>query len=304
MTKKNVNDNAEEILAAIYALNVEGVQRPSVEEIERKMKKLKKQTEPELKKQKEAPKVKVTKKKVAKQKVVKQKVAEQSDVTPDELVVVKFDDGEILCESQETLNSKRVVELLTEVNKWRDGATPRNVAFQNRWYIGDVFNTAADEGLWKRLINASGLSQTWVHRVQDLRKTVNFAENIYELVKLAEEKKFKLGWYHILKALETKSNDLCIHWLKVAINERMSYDDLARAIANNGDRKVVGRTRKQAFIQAVKENVETHNNLVEKYPKISKAKEDLEPADMSLIEFFSQLFTVVDTGYFNIQMNR
>lgn len=299
MTKKNDNTNVEEILAAICALNIDGVQHPSVEDIERKMKELKKQKARELKKQKEA-----TKKAKATKKTTKKTTVKKGNIKPDDLVVVKFDDGEIVCESQETLDSKRVVELLREVDKWMDGYKPRDVPFTNRWYVGGTFNTATDEGLWTRLLNASGLSATWVRRVQELRRTINFVENIYEVVKMAQKKNFKLGWYHILKALETKNNDLCIYWLKVAINERMSFDDLARAIANNGDRKVVGRTRKESFIKAVKENVETHNNLVDKYPKISRAKEDLEPADMPLIDFFSQLFTVVDTGYFNIQTNQ
>lgn len=293
MTKKNDNTNVEEILAAICALNIDGVQHPSVEDIERKMKELKKQKEQELKKQKEAAK----KAKVAK------KTTAKKNIKPGN-IIIKFDDGDsIECESQETLDTRLVVGWLTEVEKWMGSCKPKDVPFPNRWHIGGVFNEATDAKLRKRLLYASGLSNTWVQRAQELNRIVNFAEDMYMIVKLAETKKFKLNWYHILKALETKSHELCIYWLKVAINERYSYDDLARAIANNGDRKVAGRTRKQSFIRAVKENVETRNNLVSKYPNISKAKEDLEPADMPLIDFFSQLFTVVDTGYFNIQTN-
>ena len=285
---KNVNKKAiEEVSAAIHQLQEEGIMHPDYEQIQERMENNKKE-----KQEKAALKKRINSRKKAQKK-------QELEEAPDQITV-----DEITCESLKSIKKRLTEEFVRRINEQTGGIEVSKTDMPIRWKIGGILNEAADAKVCRLVADAAHIETTLRTRMQNFNKVIYFIEPFLEILDMAAEKGFQLRWYHILEALNTKSNDLCLYWLKVAIDNKMTVQELSRAIANNGDRKVKGRTRKASYLKAVKENVETHENLAIKGPKLMVTSEDIEPLDMPVEDFVAKLFTIVDTGYFNIRTIR
>lgn len=285
---KNVNKKAiEEVSAAIRQLQEEGIMHPDYEQIQERMENNKKE-----KKEKAELKKRVNLRKKAQKKQEFEEAPEQATAYG------------ITCESDPAIKKKRIQYYVDRINEEKGSQTMQQTDFPTRWKIGGILNEASEEKICTRVAENAKINHAFISRTKNFNKTIYFIEPFLDILNMAAKKGFQLRWYHILEALNTKSNDLCLYWLKVAIDNKMTVQELSRAIANNGDRKVKGRTRKASYLKAVKENVETHENLAIKGPKLMVSTEDIEPLDMPVEDFVAKLFTIVDTGFFNIQKTR
>lgn len=282
---KNVNQKSvEEVSDAIKQLNKEGIAHPDYEQIQEKMK---------SNKEKQA----ALKKKVASRKKAQKK--QEFEEAPDQVIAYG-----ITSESAPCIKKKLIKKYVDRINAQRGSKTVRQLDILTRWRIGGILNEAAENKVCVHVREQAHIVQSFASYMQIFNRTIYFVEPLLELLDFAKEKEFQLRWNHILEAIKTKSYDLCLYWLRVAIENNMTFADLGRAITNNGDRKVKGCTRKAAYLNAVKENVETHENLAMKGPQLMVSTDDIEPLDMPIEDFVAKLFSIVDVGWFNIRTIR
>lgn len=285
MTKNVKNsERAKDILFAKFALKREGNENPTQDEIRQRADLIRALREGDIK----------TLKKLSKKRRSKKQVPQT--------IPVQFDDGDvIMCESAPVIKERRIAEFTERLNNERQGRALRVLDLLTRHRMAAILLEATVAHLCSAVCEAAGISQGWATAAKTFIKYIPYLDQLEELLGIAVENEYALTWSHMLAAMTTKSPELCMQWLKISIEHKYTPLELEHAIMTNADRKIKGQTRKRTYIKAVEEHVEAGENLAAKGTTLIQEGEDIENEDMPLKDFVSALFTIVDTGFFNIQ---